>query len=197
MLGDLRPAVIRALVTRWGSTRNAAIDAMRRPEYSEDFRLIAARLEELPDGTVYPKISPSTEVAFWKLVATAALEGDELVAAELERAALSPRSRKSKKSRQGTWEGKGFSEDEVDKAAGIYMSNRRLTPWEAWVRYQRVWGLEDDGRLGREKVADLIAALDDDESDVSWDAQRARVQGLQRSSSEPQRVLIPRRKPSS
>ena len=110
-------------------------------------------------------------------------------AEELE-AALSPRPRKSTKSKQGEWEGKAFSKDEINKAAGIYVKNLDLTPWEVWVRYERVRDLEDSGRLGRRKVEDLVTALDI--GDARWNAKRKCVEGLARSLREPGRVLIPR-----
>ena len=93
-------------------------------------------------------------------------------------------------SKQGAWEGKGYSPDEVDKAAEIYMSNRDLTPWEVWTRYERNRG--EEGALGRRKVKDLIDALDN--GPARWDSRREHVEGLERSLSEPERVLIPRRK---
>jgi hypothetical protein len=118
-----------------------------------------------------------------------------VAALELDWTALPPESQKPHASKQGQWEGKAFSTAEVDKAAKIHMGNHDLTSWEVWVRYQRVRDLDDDGRLGRRKVDDLIEWLDEDES--RWDATHEHVEGLVRSSREPGRVLIPRRQTAS
>jgi hypothetical protein len=87
--------------------------------------------------------------------------------------AVAARARESTRSKQGKWEGKGFSRGEVNKVGEIYARNSDLTPWEVWTRYRRVRDPDDDGNLGKDKVADLLAELGD--GTAWWDAERELV----------------------
>jgi hypothetical protein len=66
------------LVARFGSTTAAAIAAMQRPEYAEEFRNIGAQLMELPNGELaFSLAARELEPDFWKVV-VAALAWDRL-----------------------------------------------------------------------------------------------------------------------
>ena len=172
-----------------------AILAIEHPDYAALFADFAPWVirssDELHQGFLYadesfPQVSVSVE--------NAPAFRDLVVAVMLRDEAAADRGPAPSRSKQGKWEGKAFSRDEVNKVGEIYAMNRDLTPWEVWTRYSRVRNPDDDGNLGKDKVADLLALLGD--GTARWDAEGRRVEGLQRSSREPQRVLIPRRQPA-
>lgn len=175
------PDALRFLIEHYGSIEQAEEQARSMPGFGDEIRKIENQLALSGIPLANPDAAPSV-----------ALRHAELRARrwDLVMAALEPRSRKSNQSKQGKWEGKAFSPTEVGKVAALYMKNPDLTPWEVWVRYERVRDLEDNGRLGRGKVDDLLAALDD--GTARWNAKRERVEGLERSLREPGRVLVPR-----
>ncbi len=176
MAGGLTPDQRWAVIQEFGSPDNAVDEACRR---SDEVSELWQTRHLWPQHDFWE--------AFWNRALPAlGISRDD----ELEEAVSSPTSRKSTESKQGKWEGKAFSEDEVNKAAEIWVSNPGLTPWEVWKRYVRVRNPRDTGRLGRRKVTDLGTALDT--GDARWDAEHERVEGLARSLSEPSRVLIPR-----
>jgi hypothetical protein len=85
---------------------------------------------------------------------------------------------------------------EAEKVAGIYMRDRRLTPYAVWARYNpgKVKQAENRKLLSKNMVAHLVDALDQEL--LGWDAvtRRLVISGEFRASRD--KLLIPRRKPA-